>query len=330
MYLKAAARRALIRPGPEDAALIGSRGFTKLAFLVPNFHAFERLIRQSMVVDADAISRVLTEMASILDSQRPTLFRRLRRTALRRWVTRARRFLRDRYGRDAVFRTTENNLLGSDLEVTATGEMVELKSGGPVTDANAGVSSIAWTLGDSSAELKEIMSFSMNERRGAYLDGDRDKVDRSKRDTMERLFFYFQHHLVVGDIAPPRLQFYVRCIARGITKAAEIRRLYEHEDLSGNAPQILHADLDRGWRPEEHAFDRHEAIVVDEIIMSAPSSQSDVPRLTVILRGSVSGRKARLYPHYKNSYKLKNGDKIPAEYWVRTACFHVWIGREAR
>lgn len=269
-------------------------------------------------------------MAVIPDSERPTLFRRLDHAALSDWVVRARRFLRLEYGEEVEFVSSRDNQWGADLQVRPTGQMIELKSGGPVTDANAGVSTVAWALGDSGSALKRIMSESMKDRRQLYLDGDTRGVHRSKRQTMEQLIEYLRQHLTISSPAPLRLQHYMRCVAMGITTRKEIERLEGRERILDSAPRILHADLPRGWRSEEHAFEEREAIVVERIDMSDPSLESDVPRVTLMLRGLMSGRMGKIYPHYKNSYRLKTGGKIPANCWVQTACFHVWIGTETR
>ncbi len=295
---------------------------------MPNFDLFERLIRDAMTGMAEGHLAVTDRMVAISNSERPTLFRDLDHAALSDWVFRARRFLRLEYGADVDFVTSRDNRWGADLQVIQTGTMIELKSGGPVTDANPGLSSVAWALEDSSNALRSIMSDSMKHRRQLYLDGDMIGLLQSKRETMERLMGYFRRYVNVGRVAPLRLQHYVRCVAMGITTKRDIKNLEGRNDLLDNAPQILHADLDHGWRPEEHSFHQGESIVVDRLDLSDPSSQSGVPRLTLILRGSLSGRMAKLYPHYKNSYKLANGIKIPAKWWVRTACFHVWIGTD--
>lgn len=295
---------------------------------MPNFDLFERLIRKAMTEMRGGQLVATDRMARISKSERPTLFRELDHAALSDWVSRARRFLRLAYGDDVDFVSSPDNRWGADLQVLQTKQMIELKSGGPVTDANAGLSSVAWALEDSSNALRSIMSDSMRHRRQLYLDGDIRGVLQSKRETMELLLAHFRRYVTIGMPAPRRLQHYVRCVAMGITTKKEIKKLEGHNDLLDNAPQILHADLDRGWRHEEHAVDQKESIVVDRLDLSDPSSESDVPRLTLILRGSLSGRMAKLYPHYKNSYKLKNGVKIPAKWWVQTACFHVWIGTD--
>lgn len=292
---------------------------------MPNFDSFERMVRQTMVAAPEALAPVVRTMSSIPDPQRPTLFRRLDYTALRAWVDRARRFLREWYGDAAVFETSENNLWGSDLQIPSTGQTIELKSGGPVTDANAGVSSVAWALGDSGAELGSIMSDTMKDRRTAYLSGDYDEVDRSKQETMSRLRGYFLRHLNPGAVAPTRLQHYLRCVARGITKKVTIERLESTVDVIGAAPTIFHADLDVGWRMEEHSFQDQERILVQSVTLSHPDASS-TPRLTVMLKGERSGRTAKIYPHYKNSWPSPSGQVVPAVNWVMTACFHIWIG----
>lgn len=268
----------------------------------------------------------IDRMATIPTSERPTLFRQLDHATLSDWVSRARRFLRLAYGDEVDFVSSRDNRWGADLQVLQTKQMIELKSGGPVTDANPGLSTVAWALEDSSNALRRIMSDSMKHRRQLYLDGDMTGVLQSKKETMELLMAHFRRYVEVGKSAPPRLQHYVRCVALGITTKKEIEELDGRDDLWKSAPQILHADRDLGWRPEEHSFDQREAIVVDRLNLSDPSSKEDVPRLTLILRGSLSGRTATMYPHYKNSYKLPSGGRIPARWWVQTACFHVWIG----
>lgn len=291
-----------------------------------NFDSFERLVRQSMVVTPGTLASVIREMSLIPKHQRPALFKKLDYTALEEWAELGRRFLRKWYGDAAVFETSENNLWGSDLRIPSTGQAVELKSGGPVTDGNPGISSIAWALGDTSSDLKAILSATMRDRRRAYLNGDYDEIARSKQETMSRARDYFRRHLTPGESAPARLQHYIRCVARGITTKTVIERLESAGDVMGVAPTIFHADLKVGWRREEHSFQNDEQILVQSVTLSHPDATPSTPRLTVMLRGEQSGRTAKIYPHYKNSWRTPDGQVVPAANWVRTACFHIWIG----
>ena len=114
---------------------------------MPDFDAFERLIRQSMVVEEEAIRELVHEMAETPGENRPKLFKCRSVADLDAWVRRARTALADQFGVDARFATTHRNLEGSDLVLVGTDIEIELKTG-QVTDANIGIKPMSWAFHD--------------------------------------------------------------------------------------------------------------------------------------------------------------------------------------
>lgn len=269
---------------------------------------------------------LIPRLALLPDQNRPRLFKGKTQTELDMWIRRARQALADMFGADADFRTSDLNIKGSDLAVVGAGESIELKTG-KVTDANLGVATAAWMMGDEDeTELRRIMSDPMAERRRMALSGDFAGVRASQELTMKRLRDYFRARLTVAGPAPDRVAHYARAVAHGITQKSEVAPLWGRPESEWPVRTVLHADWRKGWIKVTNPFQLGETIVVDRISrQESKGYRASVSRAQVILRGVLSDRTARIYPNYKNSYKGKDGS-VKAKHWVRTACFHMWIG----
>lgn len=290
---------------------------------MPNFDPFERMVRYAMVSRKDELGKFKPQFAAIKSENRPRNFKNMSDSQFLDWLNLAHQYLRDRYGNSVKFITSDANKFGSDIEIPATNIQIELKTGA-VTDANLGVGTIAWAMGDkSSTELKEIMNGKeMINRRQLYVAGKFTDVRKSQEKTMSDLLAYFQSRVTEKADAPHKLEHLSKCVARGITKLNEFKKLLGVKESDWNSPDILHTNLERGWDILTHVFQTDENLFIDKIFRSDQSQA--IPRAQVQIKGKRSNITARIYPNYKNSHS-RNGIRIPAENWVKNPCFHVWI-----
>ena len=292
---------------------------------MPDFDTFERLIRSAMVETDPTPS--IDHLARIPDENRPALFKGRDRPEIREWVTRARNSLHDLFSQPPLLSTSDVNIRGSDLFERRTSTPIELKTG-KVTDANIGVATMAWVMGDADdAQLKDIMSRSMTMRRDLALAREYAQVRESQQRTMERLESYLATRVTVGAMAPRLLSHFARCVARGVTTKQKAIALLELPESDWEVPVTLHAHWNKGWAQKARPFDPSEDILVQKVgrLTESPSRRK-IPRAFLRVRGSLSCRTALFYPNYKNSYN-RHSIRIPAKYWVQTACFHVWIDK---
>lgn len=294
---------------------------------MPDFDEFERLIRKAMTEPCYGLSGLTPRLAAIPRQHRPQLFKNRTKPELEMWIQRACQKLADLFGVDSNFRTSDLNIKGSDLTVIETGKEIELKTG-KVTDANIGLSTVAWMMGDKdNAELRSIMSDSMKDRCQLALSGDFEGVRASQEKTMERLYIYFRERLSEGTPAPDLVAHCARAVAHGFTKKDEISSLQGQPESKWPVRTVLHANWREGWIEVRKPFDKDETIIVDQIFRGA-NTRSKIARAQAKVRGITSGRTVLIYPNYKNSYKSKaSGRKVEAKHWVKTACFHLWIDK---
>lgn len=293
---------------------------------MPDFDGFERLVRQAMVAREGDVSGFATSFGSIPSANRPRQFKQISESEFTAWLIRSRNCLRAMYGSEVTFSTSDLNLAGADLQVIESGVQIELKTG-VVTDANLGVGTIAWAMGDSDRnELNDIMDGpELLKRRELAQNGRSADVKASQEATMIALEAYFINRLSQCEDAPAKLAHLARCVARGITTQKDMQKLMHENEADWNAPDILHVNWANGWQKVEHLFSIGESIVVESIFRGSQDDERDtVGRAQVILEGSVSKQQAKIYPNYKNSYG-KGNSRIEARNWVRTPCFHVWI-----
>lgn len=293
---------------------------------MPNFDDFERLVRRAMVARESDMSSFATSFNAIPTANRPSLFKAKSESDFAAWLTRSRACLRTLYDAEE-FRTSNRNAVGADITVLESGLQIELKTGA-VTDANLGVGTIAWAMGDKSEnkELRDIMDGpEMLKRRNLAQNGKYADVKASQEATMIALEAYFRARISQGQDAPGKLAHLSRCVARGITKQNDMKQLINKTESNWNAPDILHANWTNRWERIAHPFSVGESIVIESVFRGSHGDGNDtVGRAQVILEGEISKQRARIYPNYKNSYG-KGSSKFEARNWVATACFHVWI-----
>lgn len=291
---------------------------------MPNFDQFERVVRQALSVHERPVTPYAAELSGIQEHERPIFARRLTKQELIDWLSRARMELASMFPDGERFETSEDNQTGKDLVAVPSGREIELKSPDGKTDANVGIKQIAWALDDVADDsLTQIMVGNMNKRIAIWhtmSSPQRDEAIRnSKEQQRKALLQYFNERLTVGQPAGDRLAHFAWAVSIGLTKADEVVASFNSNDYQ--APLLLCADVKYGLAVYEQAFKRGERIVVEQL-----SSDKRSSRVSLLLRGKQSRQSCTIYPHYKNSFR--DGETvIPAENWVKTPCFHVWIGR---
>ena len=233
---------------------------------MPNFDGFERLVRQAMVARESDMSGFATLFGAIPTANRPRLFKGKGNDEFAAWLIRSRTCLRTLYGVEE-FRTSDQNAVGADIEVPELGIQIELKTGA-VTDANLGVGTIAWAMGDKSGnkELRDIMDGpEMLKRRNLAQNDRATEVRASQEATMIALEGYFRARISQDADAPAKLAHLVRCVARGITKQKDMRDMMHKKESDWNAPDILHVNWQNGWEKVTHPFSDGEKIVIANI-----------------------------------------------------------------
>lgn len=283
---------------------------------MPDFDSFERIFKSVMAADLTSEEGAL-QISLLPEENKVKVVKGRSSSDLVTFLNRARKSLLSFFPSDARFSSSEDNRTGKDLLEVTTNTQVELKSGPAKTDANVGLSTVAWALDDTSGRVVSIMKGGQTERRTLLLSGcAASQIEASKIRTMDELAEFFNSTIEIGP-APERLAHFFRCIAVGLTKAPEIKAALR-ADSSTERPLMLQADWGSGLELYEKSFMADEAINVTRI------ERTD-GRAHVIVEGSKSGRVARLYPNYKNGWDAPNGQKFEASNWVKTACFHVWI-----
>ncbi len=283
-----------------------------------------------MVSSASEMADFANQISNLDNSKRPKLFKKRTHSELKKWLSKAHTQLRTIFGEDAEFKTSHVNIRGADLSIRDTNQSIELKTG-QVTDANAGISTIAWAMGDTdNSELRTIMNDSMHQRRELLRASDFEGVRNSQNNTMEQLERYFRERLKEDESAPFTLQHYSRSVAYGITKKEESAQLLGKLETEWNIPRTLHARWNSGWIEVSRPFELGEDIFVSKIsreFLASNKQTLSVPRAQIQVKGTLSNRTALYYPNYKNSHKDSYGNRMEAKHWVQTACFHVWIDK---
>ena len=306
---------------------------------MPDFDAFERLYCDALIANYPVDRKQFAEqIAQLPEDEKALVVKGKSPAELEAFIDRSLTALRTHLGgteldltRKKAGANPNNNRVGKDLFDAVSGREIELKSGA-MTDANVGLKSIAWAVGDSDggSRLKEIMN--PNKRREIALSVNLDdletvrpELEASKQVTMDQIHAYLSEFLTPGEPAPSHTEHYVRCVALGLTKLHEIQAA--ETNGPGALPLLLKADWNAGLVPyaDKGAFSEAETIIVSSI-------ERTPKRVQVFLIGPESGVTVKLYPHYKNSWPIPDTDvslklKIPAEYWVNTQCFHIWVGR---
>lgn len=283
---------------------------------MPDFDSFERLFKSVMAADLSSEEGAL-QISRLSEDSKVRVVKGRSANDLVPFLERARKSLLKYFPTGAKFTSSENNRQGKDLFEVKSQTHIELKSGGAMTDANSGLAMVAWALEDTAGSVVSIMKGGLTHRRALLLKGaSSTEIEASKSKTMDELAAFFASKLSIGP-APARLAHYFRSVAVGLTKSDEIKDAYQ-SDGTVSTPLLLEADWTSGLSLYEKAFLPDEQIEIIKIERTAG-------RAHVVARGSKTGRLAKLYPNYKNSWKAPNGQKYDASNWVETACFHVWI-----
>jgi len=283
---------------------------------MPNFDTFERLFKDVMS-GAVTIQEGALRMWRLPDVNKVTAVKNRSVEELVAFLGRALTQLHTHFPPGARFTSSDNNRLGKDLLEVNSRTQIELKSGEEMTDANSGLAIVSWALSDDNGEISKVLKGGLDERRQLLLTGASAlTIEASKSATMDRLSAIMNQLLSVGP-SPPRLSHYFRCIAIGITTADQIKALFL-ETSSLKQPLMLQIDCAIGIKEYEKSFAPSEGIDVVRV-------ERTPDRVIVEAVGVKSGRKATLYPNYKNSWKAPDGRKFEASNWVATPCFHVWV-----
>lgn len=131
---------------------------------MPDFDAFERCVKDAMLQSIEAIDDYANRIDDLPSVNIPKLFKGRTIEELQDWLHKAHGSLRTFFPEEPRFTSSDDNRDGADLLEENTQRQIELKTGA-VTDANAGLSTIAWTLNDDPAMLKRIMVDSAVRRR---------------------------------------------------------------------------------------------------------------------------------------------------------------------
>lgn len=283
---------------------------------MPDFDSFERIFKSTMEGTFSPWQGA-SQISQLPDPNKVQLVKGRTQEEINEFLIRARNSLRGFFPGGATFTSSGNNQVGKDLFEVNSKTHIELKSGSSMTDANSGIAIVSWALEDTDMRLTNIMSGGMRERRALLLDGSSSfQIMESKSQTMNSLYDFFHEKLEIGP-APLRFDHFLRSVANGVTKAAEIKEYFDLREPQ-SAPLMLEADWTVGLRLYDKGFLTTEVIDVVKI-------ERTTDRAQIVAIGSKSGRVARLYPNYKNSWTSRGGTKFEASNWVQTACFHVWI-----
>lgn len=282
---------------------------------MPNFDQFERILIACLIGSLPS-SVAAREIYALPSAQKVRLVKGKSKSDIALFLDRCKRALRAWFPANGEFHSSSNNMMGNDIYESVTGTHVEIKSGTSMTDANCGLQIIAWALDDSGGFIRKNMTEGMRERRRIFAEGGScEEVERSKSAQMDSLSNFLAQQMRAG--VGMKLSHFLKCVSRGITKGETIKRSFSGS-ASFDFPLQLMCDWEDGLVAYDKAFAADETLSVVETARTAE-------RCHIIVAGERSNMRAIIYPHYKNSFALGAGEKIPANHWVQTACFHVWI-----
>lgn len=284
---------------------------------MPDFDSFERIFKSAVAGDM-SIALAAQLISTLPTENQVAIVKGKGEQEVANFLVRGQDALLSFFEHKPQFSSSDNNRQGKDLFDEVSGTQIELKSGRLMTDANSGLSTISWAISDDAAMISQIMKSGMIRRRELLLTGaDVSEIERSKSETMDRLASFLDSQIGLGK-APPRLDHFLRCVSMGLTKSVEVKASFQ-TGKEVKRPLLLEADWQSGLVLYKKAFLPDEEIIVTRIERTHDRAQ-------VIAQGSISSNTARIYPNYKNSWKMPNGIRAAASNWVETPCFHVWIG----
>lgn len=294
----------------------GPKNLPSLHCGMPNFDTFERVFKDVMS-GAVTIGEGALRIWRLPEENKIAAVKNRSVEELVAFLGRARSQLLTHFPPGARFTSSDNNRSGKDLLEINSSTQIELKSGEEMTDCNSGLQIVSWALNDDSREISKVLKGGLNERRQLLLAGATAlTIEASKSATMDRLASLMKELLSVGP-SPPRLSHYLRCVALGITTGHQIRAFFLATS-SLSRPLLLQIDWGTGLKEYEKSFTPSERVDVVRI-------ERTPDRVVVEAAGVESGRKATLYPNYKNSWKAPDRRRFEASNWVKNPCFQVWV-----
>jgi hypothetical protein len=283
---------------------------------MPDFDTFERIFKDVMS-GAMTIQEGALRIWRLPYENKVTVVKNRSVEELVSFLQRALSQLLSYFQHGAQFTSSDDNQIAKDLLEINTKTEIELKSGDEMTDANHGLKIVSWALNDDENEISRIMKGGLEERRRLLLTGiTTPTIEESKSATMDQLAILLNRLLSVGP-SPSRLSHYVRSVSLGITIGNHIKALFVTSS-SSKPPLLLQIDWSTGLKEYTKSFAINERIDIVRV-----ERTSD--RMIVEVAGNTSGRKATLYPNYKNSWITPDGRTFAASNWINTPCFHVWV-----
>jgi len=284
---------------------------------MPNFYQFERILIACLIGSLSS-SAAAREMYALPLAQKVRLVKDKSENDIASFLGRCKRALYARFPANSEFHSASNNMMGNDIYESVTDTHVEIKSGTSMTDANCGLQIVAWALDDAGGFIRKNMTEGMRERRRIFAAGGSfDAVERSKSAQMDSLSNFLAQQ--TRDGVGMKLSHFLKCVSRGITKGKIIK-----SGFSGSVPFNFPLKLMCDWKDGLVEYDK--AFATDETLSIVETART-AERCHIIVTGERSNTRATIYPHHKNSFALGAGERTPANYWVQTACFHVWINR---
>jgi hypothetical protein len=283
---------------------------------MPNFDRFERIFKSVMTSELSSEEGAM-QIINLPEVEKVNVVKARSEAEVKEFLNRAKSKLIAFFPHKPKFSSSDNNRLGKDLLEENSNISVELKSGSAMTDANVGLKSVEWAIGDANGDLSKLVSNSVKERQLLLSNNSPlSEIEASKDKEMDDVYELFCVLLDIGP-APDRLSHFVRCISLGLTKGLEIQSTFNSVELQ-NTPLMLQADWEEGLQEYEKTFEDNEVIEIINI-------ERTEKRVQIVLRGVSSGRIARIYPHHRNSWKDPKGKKHGATNWATTGSCQIWI-----
>lgn len=208
------------------------------------------------------------------------------------------------------FTSSRNNRDGSDLLELSTGASIELKLGA-ATDLNVGFTAVRKHLLDDYT----LLTPADRRRWRSMWAKTPDLVLREQDEQILGLVSFCEGTLLHEEVSGPGCVL-VGGYVRGITNEKEIfsqcrigyRSVYRF-DLGCDGkwvyvPKLIESS--REWRYESFVY-------------------SEMRRFTFRIRNDAMGRQMRFILNYKNNYRMRNGDKVPARFGLGSPSFNGWI-----
>ena len=283
---------------------------------MPDFDSFERLFK-SVVGGEIPESTGAAKIFDLAEQNKVLIVKDRSLQEIEEFLIRASKSLRTFFPSGASFSSSDDNKSGKDLFEELTKTHIELKSGGAMTDANSGVGVVSWATRDLDKKISQILESGMLDRRSLGLKGKGGvELEKSKAATMDDLSSHIRTIVEPGP-ATDELTHFLKSVASGVTNGRAIVDSFGKE-VSPKLPLLLEASWTEGLKLYSKAFLPAEEIVVTRI-------ERTKDRVQLLAEGVDSKRRAKIYPNFKNSWKSPEGIKVPASFWVKNPCFHVWI-----